>query len=63
MTFPAQFMLVAAMNPSPGSGGFGDAERGRASAAAIRKYLDCRQRMRVVRGELREDRIARRQQP
>lgn len=40
MTFPAQFMLVAAMNPSPGSGGFGDAERGRASAAAIRKYLN-----------------------
>jgi magnesium chelatase family protein len=39
-TFPAQFMLVAAMNPSPGSGGFGDAERGRASAAAIRKYLN-----------------------
>jgi magnesium chelatase family protein len=40
MTFPAQFMLVAAMNPSPGSGGFGDAERGRASAAAVRKYLN-----------------------
>ena len=40
MTFPAQFMLVAAMNPSPGSGGFGDAERGRASQAAIRKYLN-----------------------
>ncbi len=40
MTFPAQFMLVAAMNPSPGSGGFGDAERGRASAQAIRKYLN-----------------------
>ncbi len=40
MTFPAQFMLVAAMNPSPGSGGFGDAERGRSSAAAIRKYLN-----------------------
>jgi magnesium chelatase family protein len=40
MTFPAQFMLVAAMNPSPGSGGFGDAERGRASATAIRKYLN-----------------------
>ena len=39
-TFPAQFMLVAAMNPSPGSGGFGDAERGRASQAAIRKYLN-----------------------
>jgi magnesium chelatase family protein len=27
-------------NPSPGSGGFGDAERGRASQAAIRKYLN-----------------------
>jgi magnesium chelatase family protein len=40
MTFPAQFMLVAAMNPSPGSGGFGDAERGRASQTAIRKYLN-----------------------
>ncbi len=40
MTFPVQFMLVAAMNPSPGSGGFGDVERGRASAAAIRKYLN-----------------------
>jgi magnesium chelatase family protein len=40
MTFPAQFMLVAAMNPSPGSGGFGDAERGRASVAAIRRYLN-----------------------
>jgi magnesium chelatase family protein len=40
MTFPAQFMLVAAMNPSPGSGGFGDAERGRSSATAIRRYLN-----------------------
>jgi magnesium chelatase family protein len=40
MTFPAQFMLVAAMNPSPGSGGFGDAERGRASQTAIRRYLN-----------------------
>ena len=40
MTFPAQFMLVAAMNPSPGSGGFGDAERGRASVTAIRRYLN-----------------------
>jgi magnesium chelatase family protein len=40
MSFPAQFMLVAAMNPSPGSGGFGDAERGRASQTAIRKYLN-----------------------
>ena len=40
MTFPSQFMLVAAMNPSPGSGGFGDAERGRATAAEIRRYLN-----------------------
>ena len=40
MTFPAQFMLVAAMNPSPGSGGFGDAQRGRASATEIRRYLN-----------------------
>ena len=40
LTFPAQFMLVAAMNPSPGSGGFGDAERGRASQTAIRRYLN-----------------------
>src|SRR5271155_2812322 len=40
MTFPAQFMLVAAMNPSPGSGGFGDAGRGRASPSPIRKYLN-----------------------
>jgi magnesium chelatase family protein len=40
MTFPAQFMLVAAMNPSPGSGGFGDAQRGRATAMEIRRYLN-----------------------
>lgn len=40
MTFPAQFMLVAAMNPSPGSGGFGDVEKGRASQSAIRRYLN-----------------------
>ena len=40
MTFPAQFMLVAAMNPSPGSGGFGDAERGRATQADVRRYLN-----------------------
>jgi len=39
-TFPAQFMLVAAMNPSPGSGGFGDAERGRATQNDIRRYLN-----------------------
>ena len=40
MTFPAQFMLVAAMNPSPGSGGFGDAERGRATQLEVRRYLN-----------------------
>jgi magnesium chelatase family protein len=40
MTFPAQFMLVAAMNPSPGSGGFGDAERGRATQMEVRRYLN-----------------------
>ncbi len=40
MTFPSQFMLVAAMNPSPGSGGFGDAQRGRATAQEIRRYLN-----------------------
>jgi len=40
MTFPSQFMLVAAMNPSPGSGGFGDAQRGRATAMEIRRYLN-----------------------
>jgi magnesium chelatase family protein len=33
-------MLVAAMNPSPGSGGFGDAQRGRATALEIRRYLN-----------------------
>ncbi|HUB67983.1 MAG TPA: YifB family Mg chelatase-like AAA ATPase [Candidatus Methylacidiphilales bacterium] len=40
ITFPTQFMLVAAMNPSPGSGGFGDAQRGRATAQEIRRYLN-----------------------
>ena len=40
VTFPAQFMLIAAMNPSPGSGGFGDAERGRATQNDIRRYLN-----------------------
>ena len=40
VTFPTQFMLVAAMNPSPGSGGFGDAQRGRATALEIRRYLN-----------------------
>jgi magnesium chelatase family protein len=33
-------MLVAAMNPSPGSGGFGDAERGRATQNDVRRYLN-----------------------
>jgi magnesium chelatase family protein len=37
MTFPAQFMLVAAMNPTP-TGGFGDAQSGRTTAAAAQRY-------------------------
>ena len=40
VTFPTQFILVAAMNPSPGSGAFGDAQRGRATALEIRRYLN-----------------------
>ncbi len=39
MTFPAQFMLVAAMNPTP-TGGFGDAQRGRVTAQEARRYLN-----------------------
>ncbi|VVM06667.1 Competence protein ComM [Methylacidimicrobium cyclopophantes] len=38
VTFPAGFMLVAAMNPSP-TGGFDDAARGKCSPAAMRRYL------------------------
>lgn len=39
LTFPARFMLVAAMNPTP-SGSFGDADRGRTSPAAVQRYLN-----------------------
>lgn len=39
VTFPANFMLVAAMNPSP-TGGFDDAARGKCTAAAMRRYLN-----------------------
>ena len=39
MTFPAQFMLVAAMNPTP-TGGFDDARLGKCTPAAIQKYLN-----------------------
>lgn len=39
LTFPARFMLVAAMNPTP-SGSFGDAGRGRTSPAAVQRYLN-----------------------
>ncbi|MGD9897107.1 MAG: YifB family Mg chelatase-like AAA ATPase [Candidatus Methylacidiphilaceae bacterium] len=38
-TFPAAFMLVAAMNPSP-TGGFDDAARGKCTPAAMRRYLN-----------------------
>lgn len=38
MTFPAQFMLVAAMNPTP-SGRREDAAEGRVSSAAVQRYL------------------------
>ncbi|MDD4933332.1 MAG: YifB family Mg chelatase-like AAA ATPase [Methylacidiphilaceae bacterium] len=39
VTFPASFMLVAAMNPSP-TGGFDDAARGKCTPAAMRRYLN-----------------------
>ena len=39
MTFPAQFMLVAAMNPTP-TGGFGDAQRGKCTPMQVQKYLN-----------------------
>lgn len=39
LTFPARFMLVAAMNPTP-TGNAGDAERGRTSEAAVQRYLN-----------------------
>ncbi|NJK91627.1 MAG: YifB family Mg chelatase-like AAA ATPase [Blastochloris sp.] len=38
LTFPARFMLIAAMNPSP-TGTAGDVQRGRITAAATQKYL------------------------
>ncbi|MDZ4788775.1 MAG: YifB family Mg chelatase-like AAA ATPase [Blastochloris sp.] len=38
LTFPARFMLVAAMNPSP-SGKSSDVQNGRVSAAATQRYL------------------------
>ncbi|QSR85799.1 YifB family Mg chelatase-like AAA ATPase [Methylacidimicrobium sp. B4] len=39
VTFPAGFMLVAAMNPSP-TGGFDDAVRGKCTPGAMRRYLN-----------------------
>jgi magnesium chelatase family protein len=39
MTFPARFMLVAAMNPTP-TGGFGDAQRGKCTPAQVQRYLN-----------------------
>jgi len=40
MTFPARFMLVAAMNPSPGGGNFDDAARGRVTVKQQQAYLN-----------------------
>lgn len=39
MTFPAQFMLVAAMNPTP-TGDFGDSSTGKCSPVAVQRYLN-----------------------
>nr|WP_231363828.1 ATP-binding protein [Verrucomicrobium sp. 3C] len=39
VTFPASFMLVAAMNPSP-TGGFDDAAGGKCTPTAMRRYLN-----------------------
>ncbi|MDR1303952.1 MAG: YifB family Mg chelatase-like AAA ATPase [Verrucomicrobiales bacterium] len=39
VTFPARFMFVAAMNPTP-TGSGGDARQGRVSASAVRRYLN-----------------------
>jgi magnesium chelatase family protein len=39
LTFPARFMLVAAMNPTP-TGGFDDVARGKISTAATQRYLN-----------------------
>jgi len=38
VTFPAQFMLIAAMNPTP-TGGAHDATQGRVSSVAVQRYL------------------------
>ncbi|HEY8965403.1 MAG TPA: YifB family Mg chelatase-like AAA ATPase [Candidatus Methylacidiphilales bacterium] len=39
MTFPAQFMLVAAMNPTP-TGSFDDVRLGKCTPAQVQKYLN-----------------------
>lgn len=39
LTFPAKFMLVAAMNPTP-TGGFDDLRLGKTSASAVQRYLN-----------------------
>lgn len=39
LTFPARFMLVAAMNPTP-TGGFDDVQRGKISSTAAQRYLN-----------------------
>jgi magnesium chelatase family protein len=39
VTFPARFMLVAAMNPTP-TGSASDIQRGRISATAMQRYLN-----------------------
>ncbi|MFH1067587.1 MAG: YifB family Mg chelatase-like AAA ATPase [bacterium] len=39
LTFPARFMFVSAMNPTP-TGGAQDARRGKVSAAAVQRYLN-----------------------
>ncbi len=39
MTFPSQFMLVAAMNPTP-TGNFGDSFTGKCSPVAVQRYLN-----------------------
>ncbi|MEO0453260.1 MAG: YifB family Mg chelatase-like AAA ATPase [Verrucomicrobiota bacterium] len=38
VTYPAKFMFVAAMNPTP-TGGFADASTGRVSSSAVQRYL------------------------
>ncbi len=39
LTFPARFMFVGAMNPTP-TGNSGDAQKGRVSATAVQRYLN-----------------------